>query len=221
MIDTPTKLEPNWSICTNLRGLQDIHQDHVNIAICDRDIEFMKSEINTLLDQDIKLKAQGDIDEIMDEVKRVLAPRKYQMITKDIRSLLSVFKEVTDSKSFKLLLATVNTNMCRRFHTDVNDLRMLCTYSGPGTLWLAEDNINREALNANGYNESIVRDKKRINQVKTGSVIILKGAIYPKEGANAIVHRSPTIEESSERRLLLRIDTNEFLNFQFHDTSNI
>ena len=95
----------------------------------------------------------------------------------------------------------------------MNDLRMLCTYSGPGTLWLKEDNIDREALHASTDNEPIALDERMIQQVRTGDLVILKGAIYPKEGTKAAVHRSPAIEESGERRLLLRIDTNEFLNF--------
>jgi hypothetical protein len=54
-------------------------------------------------------------------------------------------------------------------------------------------------------------NQNEIQQVEAGSALILKGAIYPKEGTRAIVHRSPAIEESGERRLLLRIDTNSFL----------
>ncbi|HAA11799.1 MAG TPA: hypothetical protein DCE41_08925, partial [Cytophagales bacterium] len=61
--------------------------------------------------------------------------------------------------------------------------------------------------------EELVLDADSIQQAETGAVIILKGAIYPKEGTQAVLHRSPTIEESGERRLLLRIDTDEFLNF--------
>jgi len=132
----------------------------------------------------------------------------------DIETLLSIFNRITQAQSFRLLLATINTNMCRRFHTDVNDLRMLCTYSGPGTLWLTEDNVNREALETCKDNECIVKDESKIQQAPTGSVVILKGAIYPQQGTKAIVHRSPTIEESGEKRLLLRIDTNEFLKFE-------
>jgi len=56
-------------------------------------------------------------------------------------------------------------------------------------------------------------NEKNIQQAKTGAVILLKGALYPKKGTNAIVHRSPTIEESGERRLLLRVDTNDHLGF--------
>ena len=61
--------------------------------------------------------------------------------------------------------------------------------------------------------ECIVLDESNIQQAKTGAVVILKGAMYPAKGTNAVVHRSPTIEESGATRLLLRIDTNEFLNF--------
>jgi hypothetical protein len=133
---------------------------------------------------------------------------------KDIEHLLYIFTQITKANSFRLLLTTVNTNMCRRFHTDINDLRMLCTYSGPGTLWLTEDNINRKVLDTCGDNECIVLDESKVQQAPTGAVVILKGSIYPQEGAKAIIHRSPTIEESGQKRLLLRIDTNEFLNFE-------
>ncbi|MEL6124115.1 MAG: DUF1826 domain-containing protein, partial [Bacteroidota bacterium] len=108
----------------------------------------------------------------------------------------------------RLLLASVNTNMCRRFHTDINDVRLLCTYTGPGTLWLTNDNINRRALDSYDGNESIVMDPERIQQVPEGAIALLKGAMYPHHQTKAIVHRSPTIEESGEKRLLLRIDTN-------------
>ena len=47
--------------------------------------------------------------------------------------------------------------------------------------------------------------------VNAGDVVLLKGALYP--GANPILHRSPSIEELGKVRLLLRIDTNSFLNF--------
>ena len=123
------------------------------------------------------------------------------------------FKEISEVVSFKLLLAIVDNDMCRRFHTDLNYIRMLCTYSGPGTLWLSENNLNREALDDLESNNSIVINNDSINQVRTGSVAILKGGLYPRKGTKAIVHRSPNIQESQQKRLLLRIDTDELFNF--------
>jgi hypothetical protein len=206
-------INKNWEIGTNSRILKNIRQKDINIAIYEREIESLTKEIDRILNQDIEFRSSGDIDTIIDSVKKTLNPKEFSLIIQDIHELLQLFKEISDAKSLKLLFATVNTNMCRRFHTDINDLRMLCTYSGPGTLWLTEDNINRNGLDCCGDTECIVINENEIKQAQTGSVVILKGAIFPTEGTKAVVHRSPTIEESGEKRLLLRIDTNEFLNF--------
>ncbi|MEM7381676.1 MAG: DUF1826 domain-containing protein, partial [Bacteroidota bacterium] len=97
-----------------------------------------------------------------------------------------------------------------RFHTDINELRMLCTYVGAGTLWLPDDAVDRNAYLSGKDNKDIVPDKNLIQQVCTGDVLILKGALYP--GSTPILHRSPSVTENDEERILLRIDINESLN---------
>jgi hypothetical protein len=204
-------INKNWVVGNCTTWLHQIHNSEINIAICNREIDALSNETVTALNQTIEFRVSGDIDTIVQTIEKEI--RGFTLLLNDIISLLHLFKGITKANSFRLLLATINTNMCCKFHTDINDLRMLCTYSGLGTLWLEEDNINRNALDTCGDNECIVLDETKIQQVKTGAVVILKGAIYPTEGTKAIVHRSSTIEETGERRLLLRIDTNEFLNF--------
>jgi len=201
----------NWVEGNCLTVLHQIHSNEVNIATYNREIDILSNEIDTALNQSIEIRVNGNIDTILQTIEIEL--KEFTQLKSDIILLLHLFKDITKANSFRVVLETVNTNMCRKFHTDINDLRMLCTYSGPGTLWLEDDNLNRKALDTCGDNECIVLDETKIHQAKTGSVVILKGAIYPIEGTKAIVHRSPTIEETGERRLLLRIDTNEFLNF--------
>lgn len=201
----------NWVIGNCPTSLQKIRQKHINISIYDRDITHLSHEVKSLLARNAEIRISGDIDKIVQTIENDL--KQFAQLKNDLLTQLNLFKDITKANSFRVLLAAVNTNMCRKFHTDINDLRMLCTYSGPGTLWLEDDNVNRKALDTCGDNECIVLDETKIHQAKTGSVVILKGAIYPIEGTKAIVHRSPTIEEIGERRLLLRIDTNEFLNF--------
>lgn len=202
----------NWAIGLSPIILENIHLEDVNIAIYDREINDLSSEINGLVAQNVEFSASGNIKTIVVEMRSKLGKSNCNRIIEDINELLLHFQKVTNTDSFRLLLTTVNTNMCRKFHTDINDLRMLCTYSGPGTLWLTEDNVNRKAMDANGStNDSIVIDDTKVQQAKTGSVVLLKGAIYPQNNTNAIVHRSPTIEETGEKRLLLRIDTNASL----------
>jgi len=198
----------NWVIGETPEVLKNIHQNNVNITIYNRDISTLKKEINSLLEQDIEFNSSGNIKSILKEITEVIELGEYSVIKQDIKNLLDLFKEVTNAKDFQLLLGVVNTDMCRKFHMDNNNLRMLCTYSGPGTLWLTENNINRKVLESRGSNQFIVIDKNIIKQASTGSVVILKGVKYSKETTKAAVHRSPTIEESGEKRLLLRIDIN-------------
>ena len=203
----------NWAIGTSPDILENIHQQDVNIAIWNRNADNLKTQISYLLNQNIQVRINGNIETILESIKTSINPERCNQIIDDIKLLLELFKKVSGSKTFKLFLATVNTNMCRRFHTDINDIRLLCTYYGPGTLWLKEDNIKRDALSTYDDNDSIVINENKIQQAQTGSIVLLKGAIYPAKNTKAIVHRSPTIEESGEKRLLIRIDSDQFLNF--------
>lgn len=202
--------------------LNKVLQKDINIAIYNRDIIYLKSEINDFVNQGAEFRERGSLDKIYQSLNTFFQSLEIQHkgLLNDIKHSLLLFDQLTQAKTYSVLLATVNTNMCRRFHTDMNDLRMLCTYSGPGTLWLTEDNINRKALHSIDNNENIAINESKIQQAKTGSIVILKGAIYPIEGTKAIVHRSPTIEETGEKRLLLRIDTQNFLGFLMDTEDN-
>ncbi len=127
------------------------------------------------------------------------------LLFEDISILLTHFKKTTKASAFSLMLATIKNNMCRKFHTDVNDLRLLCTYSGRGTLWAPDVAIEKDQ-------QDVSINKAYIQEVKTGDFCILKGALYPN--AEPILHKSPAIEKDNEIRLLLRIDTNTFLGFE-------
>ncbi len=212
MIKTKSSYK-NAVISHNEKDLQDIHLKIKNIAIYQRDINSLKKELNELAEQSIECRATGTVEEISSSLKKYFNDNlgEFDVLFEDISKLLKLFEKTTQASSFRFLLVTVNTNMCRKFHTDINDLRLLCTYVGQGTLWLPDDIINEKALVMGGDNQEIVKDEKQIQQVSTGDVVLLKGGLYPD--ANPILHRSPTIEKTGEKRLLLRIDTNEFLNF--------
>ncbi|MEM9328705.1 MAG: DUF1826 domain-containing protein [Bacteroidota bacterium] len=203
----------NWAMGNTPNILQNVHQREVNIAIFNRDIVAFQGELDRLMDKDIELRASGPMEDVSSAITQAEALHDYPLIQEDLKALLQLFGAVTGASSFRLLLATVNSNMCSKFHTDINDLRMLCTYRGPGTLWLTEDNINRDALDCCDEEDCLIIDEGRIQQAATGAVVILKGAIYPKEDTTPVLHRSPTIEESKESRLLLRLDTNGFFDF--------
>jgi hypothetical protein len=206
-----TSLFANAAIAREASILQDIHLPAKNIAIYQRDITTVKEELKQSAEQEIEFRASGSIVSILDKLEDYFQDHSisYPALIEDIKELLNLFKKTTQASSFRLLLATVSTNMCRKFHTDVNDLRMLCTYLGQGTLWLPDEAVDPKTSRSASH--ELVIDAELIQQIPAGDVVILKGALYPD--ADPILHRSPTIEESGETRLLLRIDTNESLNF--------
>ncbi|MEO0734753.1 MAG: DUF1826 domain-containing protein [Bacteroidota bacterium] len=208
----PTATTQNWQIGTTPQILANIHQEDTNITIYERDIAHLQEEMDALLRTPIEVRSSGSVETICQELAQVVRPSKYPGMFQDVQTLLLHFQNVASSGKLRLLLATVATNMCRKFHTDVNNLRLLCTYRGPGTLWLPDDNVNRSALNSCGHAGCIAREEALIQQAATGAVVILKGATYPYPGTQAVVHRSPSIENSGETRLLLRVDTEETIN---------
>jgi len=201
----------NATIGSKPEILHTIHLQEKNIAIYERDISHLQDDLNFCVRANIDFRKSGTIADIRTALESEIPSCK--ALIADIMDLLALFEKVTKATTLKVLLATINTNMCRKFHTDINDLRLLCSYVGQGTLWLPEEAINRKTLDKSDNNDSIVKDKDLIQQVRTGDVALLKGAIYDKIGTKAVMHRSPPIEEIGETRLLLRIDTNEFLHF--------
>lgn len=200
---------------SNSNVLNQIHKADVNIAIWNRNYKIshiLYKKINEGLS--FEFKGQGSVAEIIEQLEiffvQKLAWQKELFI--EIRRNLKLFKQITEATSFKLFFATVNTDMCKKFHTDINDLRLLCTYTGPGTLFLLEESNAEKQLSLNGDNPKIPKVQNKMAQVPTGDIAIIKGAIYPKAGTTACTHRSPSVEETKQTRLVLRIDTNNMFN---------
>lgn len=199
--------------CTSLAGLSAIHGAQVSVAVYGRDGSPFEDEAELLAGEKVEISATDKVDSLLRQLEYHPLLSKCPLLQNDVALLLRHFAELTGAEILKLLLTKVNTNMCRRFHTDMNDLRLLCTYTGPGTLLLPEDAADRKALQSGGDNDLIVRDPDAIVMAGETDVVILKGALYPKDGTRGAIHRSPTVEETGQRRLLLRIDTNAFLSF--------
>ncbi len=211
MIDTKI-LHANAAIGHDPEILRAIHLKTKNIAVFQREFEPLKAMVTQVSERSIECRVSGTIEEITTSLNTYFDNELpgHKVLMEDVLTLLELFSEVTEVPSFRLLLASVNTNMCRRFHTDINYLRMLCTYEGPGTHWVPDVAIDHKSYQQGKNNRDIVLDSSLIQQVNTGDVLILKGALYPN--ASPILHRSPSIEENGEKRLLLRIDTNSSQN---------
>lgn len=129
----------------------------------------------------------------------------------DVAALAAVFCELLGTTSARASLASVDTNKCRKFHCDYKTLRLVCTYAGPGTEWVDDREVDRSAM---GHEEScfdianarIVRHGSSVRRAEPGDVVILKGELFAGNAGHGAVHRSPPIEATGERRIVLTLD---------------
>lgn len=193
------------AIGSNAEVLSEIHHPAKNIAIYERSITHLEETVSSLVNNEIKYDSTGTLDEIQEDLAQYLAgyTDDSQHIIADIIELLKLFGNVVNTTVFTVFLATINSDMCRKFHTDVNQIRMLCTYFGSGTLWLPDSAIEIK-LDDETKRKKISINEELAEEVATGNVVLLKGSLYPN--ATPVYHRSPSIKENNYRRLLLRVD---------------
>lgn len=127
------------------------------------------------------------------------------LMAEDIARIATCFMDIIKEESVQLYLKVVDNDACAKFHTDRYDLRLLCTYIGKGTEWIEEPYVNRKML-MQGENQQIIMDLTKVQTMQPFEVGILKGEASKKNKNIGIVHRSPPITHSGEKRLLLRLD---------------
>lgn len=195
-----------------LKTLNQIQDQNTSIAILERDISHLEIEVKEYIQhKKPTLDIFGKINDITEMVNQLFCSysETYTNLPKDIIENVELFLNVSNASECKLKFMQVENDMCRRFHTDINELRMICTYFGPGTEWLNQDNVNFYALRNPKENLEIAIDPLKINRVKTGDVCIMKGELYQHDIVSACIHKSPTIENNQQKRLILRIDKNK------------
>lgn len=109
----------------------------------------------------------------------------------DIAALADIFSGLSGARFLSLRLEAVDTDACRKFHTDNIRLRMICTYRGPGTQY---------GLAAPGGEPPEVHD------LPTGAVMVMRGRLWPARPDPGFVHRSPPIATTGQTRLVLVLD---------------
>jgi hypothetical protein len=110
-------------------------------------------------------------------------------LAKDIAELANRFAGVMAVNAVRVRLERVDTNACKKIHTDYTYVRLITTYAGPGTDFAphgAEDCC--------------------LERVPTGWIGLFKGRTYAPDHPTRF-HRSPPVGDTGEKRLVLVIDT--------------
>lgn len=131
-------------------------------------------------------------------------------LARDVRRLVATVARAGDARALRMTFGAASTDKCRKFHCDMVRYRLVTTYAGPGTEWLANEDVDRDALErlipcAETSNRLVVRDPLAVNRAHAGDVLLMKGARDARTGG--AVHRSPPIEHLGARRLVLVVST--------------
>lgn len=169
------------------RQLSTLRASHLPDIRCRTSLDSFDADVSTLLQQQ-------EID-----------PLSYSNWRVDLRRLANLFFSVSEARNVTLRLLTTDDDDCRRFHVDHTHLRLLCTYRGPGTEWLTNEQVDRLAQCAGAPNEDIIRFGKP-SQFEPFWVGVMKGDAYPGNTGYGLVHRSPPIAGSGRIRVLFSLD---------------
>ena len=104
-----------------------------------------------------------------------------------IRSHLRLMWEQFDFSKLNCRFEIISGNSCEKFHVDHVGARLIMNLTGPGTEMASKD------------------DEKDIYRVESGSSILLKGTKF-KGFQEVLLHRSPSIKDSKDLRLLFIAD---------------
>lgn len=155
------------------------------IMIDQREQPVPDSAMAQLLDQaPFAIRVEGDLSSVLAQLAELS-----NALRVDIAALAQRFMALMQVDAIRVRVEGVSTNACKKVHADYTDVRLITTYSGPGTDYAPHGDADC-----------------CLERVPTGAVALFKGRTYAPDHPPCL-HRSPPIEGSGERRLVLVIDT--------------
>lgn len=128
-------------------------------------------------------------------------------LAQDIASLAFLFARLSGLARVQLRLDAAVSEACPLFHVDTVPLRLLSTYVGAGTEWLADEDADRDELGLQSRSvaaaNAAIRADAPVRTIPSGWVAITKGRRFG-DATPGVVHRSP--DPAGVPRLLLVID---------------
>lgn len=199
--------QANHAMVASQDAMGCIRKAHINLAVWQRTTDpAMLPVIHWLSREPFELAYKLDVDDISQSLHRHIdTPIEYEQsryrLIADIQRLAVLFGKYADTDHIRLTLESVDTVPCPKFHQDNIPLRLICTYTGAGTQWLENSNVNTHANCCGG---SVVRDSSRIQQLKPFEVALMKGKLWPKNEMG-IYHCSPK-PEAQKPRFIVKMD---------------
>jgi len=149
------------------------------------------------------------LTKLVPKAARAVDPVGSAALVADAVAIVEMFTELVAADELMVSFEAPETRTCPRFHVDRVGIRLLVTYLGPGTEWLANEYVDRCWLGDAGHGRldeetGLMRPGAEVRHVPPFAVVLLKGEAWPGAQDFGAVHRSP--DPAGQRRVLLRID---------------
>ncbi len=118
----------------------------------------------------------------------------------DISLPVELLRELLGCESCGVRIKVLEGPMCPRFHVDKVPCRMLMTYAGPGTEWIANHEVDADGFETGDPDPTV--SGAHVQQLPAGVWSLLKGGNW-HDSFGGVVHRSPS---KGDRRLLVSLD---------------
>mgnify|MGYP001545132544 CR=1 FL=1 len=118
----------------------------------------------------------------------------------DLCLLCEIVVELTDCDTVGVRLARVDHAMCPGWHLDRVGVRLVCTYDGVGTQWLADQTVDRGQLSSSEY-QSLPYE-----EAAAGEIVLLKGSLWWGNETFGAIHRSPELPAEAGPRTVVTLD---------------
>ncbi|MBB6522239.1 DUF1826 domain-containing protein [Pseudoteredinibacter isoporae] len=133
-----------------------------------------------------------------------------QTLIDDISLISDMFACLFGLDNIGFRFASLDAAMCPKFHVDRVPCRLLTSYCGVGTEWLADEHVDRSKLGTGSQGLSdaesgLYPSSGLIQRFSPGDVGLLKGELWEGNENRGLVHRSP-VPEKKQQRLLLTLD---------------
>lgn len=193
--------------------LTDIYRDDVNMAIWQRALpSSIHQAVAGFATQHTQFQASMTVtaNTAYESICEAFSDQALDEVSRNISELVDMFCCLFELERVGLRLTVLHKAMCPKFHVDKVPCRLVTTYQGVATEWLAHEDVNRAKLGVAsiGLSDSesgIYQQSSDIQQLMCGDVALLKGERWQGNEGAGLVHRSPAVN-TNEPRLLLTLD---------------